>query len=92
MIARVNPLGVRYVLSVETDSKGMTAATRITLSGRNKSIVVQHPLEKINEAWFNWTEKHFYIQNAFRFLTSCEREFLLTGITPAEWNEMFPDE
>jgi len=29
------------------------------------------------------------IQNAFPQLDADEREFLMTGITPAEWNEAF---
>lgn len=30
------------------------------------------------------------IQNAFPSLNPDEREFLLTGITPTEWRELFP--
>jgi hypothetical protein len=30
-----------------------------------------------------------YVQTIFSHLTSEEREFILTGITPAEWNDMF---
>jgi hypothetical protein len=29
------------------------------------------------------------IQNVFPHLTSDEREFIMTGITPDEWNETF---
>ena len=32
------------------------------------------------------------IQNAFPFLNADEREFLMTGTTPSEWDAMFPDE
>jgi len=32
------------------------------------------------------------IQDAFPYLDNEEREFILTGITPAEWDEMFGDE
>lgn len=31
------------------------------------------------------------IQTAFRFLNADEREFLLTGIVPELWDEMFGD-
>jgi hypothetical protein len=30
------------------------------------------------------------VQRAFPHLSAEEREFLLTGITPAEWNKAFP--
>lgn len=32
------------------------------------------------------------IQDAFPNLTPGEREFIMTGITPQEWDEMFHDE
>ena len=31
------------------------------------------------------------IQNAFPFLNADEREFLMTGITPEEWDAMFKE-
>jgi hypothetical protein len=30
------------------------------------------------------------VQVAFPNMNAEDREFLMTGITPAEWNEMFP--
>lgn len=33
-----------------------------------------------------------HIQNAFPRLSAEDREFILTGTTPEEWDEMFPDE
>jgi len=32
------------------------------------------------------------IQNAFPNLSADEREFILTGITPTEWADSFPEE
>jgi hypothetical protein len=32
------------------------------------------------------------IQNAFPNLTPDEREFFLTGISPEEWEELYPEE
>tara|TARA_Y100000034_G_C6571462_1_gene247693 strand:+ start:311 stop:505 length:195 start_codon:yes stop_codon:yes gene_type:complete len=32
------------------------------------------------------------IQNAMPSLSADDREFLMTGATPEEWDEMFPDE
>ncbi len=31
-----------------------------------------------------------FIQDAFSFLTTEEREFLISGMTPAMWNQTFP--
>lgn len=33
-----------------------------------------------------------HMQNIFPQLSAGEREFLMTGITPDEWDLMFPDE
>lgn len=33
-----------------------------------------------------------FVQTAFPQLSDPQREFLLTGITPGEWDEMFPEE
>ena len=33
-----------------------------------------------------------YIQEFFSYLTASEREFLMTGITQEEWDEMMPPE
>jgi hypothetical protein len=37
----------------------------------------------------NWKFGGMCIQDAMPQLSAEEREFLMTGITPAEWNEMF---
>lgn len=33
-----------------------------------------------------------YIQNAMPQLSADDREFIMTGITPEEWDEAFPEE
>lgn len=33
-----------------------------------------------------------YVQDAFFFLSSDDREFLISGTTPEEWNDMFGKE
>lgn len=42
-------------------------------------------------AWDAWQAGE-YIQRALTTLTADEREFLLTGMTPAEWDAAFPEE
>ena len=39
----------------------------------------------------DWTSGTL-IQDAMPSLSADDREFLMTGATPEEWNEMFPDE
>lgn len=40
------------------------------------------------EAWTNGK----YIQDAMPNLTASEREFILTGYSPEDWDQMFPAE
>lgn len=47
------------------------------------------------EAIEDWMENRYQrpsIQEAFPSLTREEREFILTGVTPEEWQEAFPPE
>lgn len=41
------------------------------------------------DAWRNQGSQSPLIQNAFPNLTAEEREFILTGITPEQWDEIF---
>ncbi len=56
---------------------------------------------EINQREINITEEQLiayqngelgHIQRAFPRLSADDREFILTGTTPEEWNAMFPDE
>ena len=42
----------------------------------------------------DWKEQHSrpFIQNAFPDLNADEREFLLTGINPKEWNNLMKED
>ena len=33
-----------------------------------------------------------YIQDAYNFLTPAQREFLMTGLTPGQWDGLFAEE
>ena len=53
-------------------------------SGNTKVMDIDVTQEQLN-AWENGT----LIQNAMPHLTSDEREFIKTGITPEEWDSAF---
>jgi hypothetical protein len=55
----------------------------------DKQMIVDVPIEDINQAWYNWQIQGQFVQDAFKFLGADEREFLMTGITPDEWNKIF---
>ena len=60
-------------------------------SGKVNSMDI--PLSESNymEAYQKW-QNGAYIQNAFPMLNVDQREFLMTGTTPEEWNQMFSEE
>jgi hypothetical protein len=58
------------------------------LSGKEHTMELDVTIEQL-ERFENRRENGEYVQTIFPNLTKEEREFLLTGITPIEWNEMF---
>ncbi len=55
-----------------------------TLSGHISSMDIDVTLEQV-ASW----EQGELVQNAMPDLSADEREFIMTGITPTEWDEMF---
>ena len=49
-------------------------------------------IEVTQEQYDNWQRKHMLIQDAMPQLSAEEREFLMTGITPAEWKKTFGED
>ncbi len=56
-------------------------------SGKKRTIALNITEEQLSN--FN---KGMHVQKAFPDLPAHEREFILTGITKEEWDEMFPEE
>ncbi len=54
-----------------------------------RPMLFQHSIHA--RQWDAWQNGQF-IQNAMPELTADEREFLLTGMTPEEWDEAFGEE
>lgn len=90
ILTRINAMGLRYQLhSIENAAYG--TRTSILLVGTGKKIIVDAPIEVISQAWYDWMNGKF-IQDAFHMLNADQREFLMTGITSEEWNEIFSEE
>lgn len=49
-------------------------------------------IDVTQEEVINWLRSGELVQRAFPQLSREDREFLLTGSTPEEWNEAFPPE
>ena len=64
-------------------SNGMKVTKKSILSGKSNTMV----LDFTTPQYMAW-KVGVLSQDAFPQLDADEREFLMTGITPAEWNEM----
>jgi hypothetical protein len=60
------------------------------ISGKQNTMMFDMTREQINA--YTDTKRTKLIQEIFPELTDAEREFLMTGITPAEWDATFPKE
>ncbi len=61
------------------------------MSGIENAMEINEEREAI-EDWMENRYQRPLIQEAFPSLTREEREFILTGVTPEEWQEAFPPE
>lgn len=79
---------VQIVDGSETPVKGGVLVRRqSTYTGRWSEQVLPCTMQQF-ATWRNGA----LIQDAFPALTSEQREFVLTGLTPQEWAELFGDE
>lgn len=62
------------------------------IGAHGKTLEVNHSANKLIDSWWLYNREGYYIQDAFPYLTEDEREFILTGITADEWDELFGDE
>lgn len=67
----------------------MMKVTKVSLmSGATNTM----ELDITEEQFRNYENGNGLIQDVFPNLTSSEREFLMTGVTDEEWNQMFGEE
>jgi hypothetical protein len=71
--------------TVEYKNLEVTLSKKCKISG--EPYILNIPTENY-EAW----KEGEYAQNAFSFLSTEEREFVISGTTPKEWDNMFQDE
>ena len=83
-ITRINKTGRQYYLVTMPGG-------RTLISTHDKEIIVGHTIEELSQSWYDWMITGLNIQTAFKYLSDDEREFILTGITSDEWNEMWKE-
>ena len=84
-LIRHTPRGVQYTLVGGQDDSFTHVKTG------DKELIINFNIERLNQSWYDWTCGNKLVQNAFPYLNDSEREFLITGMTDREWNDMFSD-
>ena len=70
---------------MKTDISEKTVILSKICTVSNKAYSINIPTDK----YYRWKSRRYLIQDVFPDLTREEREFMKTGITPDEWNQMF---
>jgi len=75
------------------NSNGKTEFARKSIhSGEMNSVILNLDFIDFAVRFQTWIQREGLIQDLFPSLSSDEREFIQTGITHDEWDEMFGDE
>ena len=71
----------------------MVNVNRISiLDGVERTLDIPLTESEFTTAFWAWWENGVLIQDAFPTLTASQREFLMSGITDTQWDELFSDE
>ena len=76
-------------IEITPDPKLEVDGNTITKLDWSRSRTTFRPWAKVFEESFSKWEKGELIQNAFPMLNADEREFLMTGMTVADWNRVW---
>jgi hypothetical protein len=76
---------------VERLDESSVIVKRPGFDGLLRNMTIKMPIEPFMKALMEW-QNGFHIQDVFPELTKDEREFLISGTTPEEWDEIFKGE
>jgi hypothetical protein len=77
-------------IAYATDNETVIVRRVSPFSRRENEMQIPMTPQEFRAAYNAWVGGEL-IQNAFSMLSAGEREFIKTGITPQEWDEMFKD-
>ena len=75
-------------MKVQDNGATVTVFRVSPFSKKEHEMVMPLTLAQFNACYNEW-QAGVKIQNAFSMLNADQREFLMTGITPAEWDKAF---
>jgi len=67
----------------------VTQAPCVVVLDNGKEMELNCSPQDFGRAYHAYHKNRMMIQDAFPFLTNEEREFLISGLTPEEWNRIF---
>jgi hypothetical protein len=73
------------ILATAVDEENTIITARSDYSGKEYSKMLPISLDQLNQ----WMNTSTLIQDVFPHLSNSDREFLMTGISDEEWDEMF---
>jgi hypothetical protein len=79
------------VIAVQRHTDTSTIVTATNFEGKLNDMVIPMKMDEFLKSFGKW-QAGALIQNTFPTLNGEQREFILTGTTEEEWNEMFPKE
>ena len=82
---RENRFGLLFTITEQEDRS-------LLIECNGKSIVLSVPWAQLSQSWYNWQVKGDFVQDAFSYLNPDEREFLITGMTGAEFDALMMEE
>lgn len=62
------------------------------VTGKENTMDLPIDTQERLQAYEAWCNGKGLIQNELHFLTADQREFLITGITPEEWDKVFKED
>ena len=74
----------------EPHAEGVAVTRMSRITGKLNTLVLPMTVEEFEEGMSDWMDyAYVLIQDAFPTLDADQREFLMTGMTPEEWQEIF---
>jgi hypothetical protein len=67
--------------------KDYTITKKSMISGKENTFTIRMDPQDYND----WLNKRKLIQDALPYVSAEDREFLMTGVTPEEWKQLFAD-
>ncbi len=76
-------------MDIQENDKGIVVYKQSTVSGKVNSLFLPMAKEEFTKKYMKWDSDNLLIQEVFPEFSPEQREFIKSGITPDEWNNLF---